>query len=72
MIRIPHELKHIMGSDLRIVPRMPRSEPADQIDEAPGLIDKDQVDVERDQPLGGNESIERDVSEAPEPTSPDE
>ncbi len=51
------------------VPRKPRGEPADQADEAPGLIDQDQVDVERDEPLGENEPVERAPRDAPEPPS---
>ncbi|MCA1457191.1 hypothetical protein I6F35_28960 [Bradyrhizobium sp. BRP22] len=48
------------------VPRKPRGEPGDQADEAPGLIDQDQVDVERDAPLGENEPVEREPRETPE------
>jgi hypothetical protein len=48
------------------VPRKRRGEPADQADEAPGLIDQDQVDVERDEPLDENEPVERDPREAPD------
>ena len=51
------------------VHRKRRGEPADQADEAPGLIDQDQVDVERDEPLGENESVERDPGEAPDSPS---
>ena len=51
------------------VPRKRRGEPADQADEAPGLINQDQVDVERDEPLGDNEPVERDPREAPDSPS---
>jgi hypothetical protein len=51
------------------VPRKRRGEPADQADEAPGLIDQDQVDIERDEPLGENEPVEREPPEAPDPPS---
>ncbi len=47
------------------VPRKRGAEPADQADEAPGLIDQDQVDVERDEPLGENEPVERNSPDAP-------
>jgi hypothetical protein len=50
-------------------PRKRRGEPADEADEAPGLIDQDQLDVERDEPLGENEPVEREPCEAPEPPS---
>ncbi len=43
--------------------------PSEQTDEAPGQIDKDQVDIERETPAEDNESIEqierRDRSEPP-------
>jgi len=36
-----------------------RTPPSEQTDEASGLIESEQVDVEREAPVGGNESIER-------------
>jgi hypothetical protein len=39
-------------------PQKRRTPPSEQTDEAPGLIESDQVDVEREGPLE-NESIER-------------
>jgi hypothetical protein len=53
---------------MSFVPRK-RREPADQADEAPGLIDQDQVDVERDEPLGENQPIEREPRDAPDSPS---
>ena len=47
--------------------RTPLSE---QTDEAPGLIEKDQVDVEREVPLGENESIERSPRDRPDAEPP--
>jgi hypothetical protein len=43
----------------RAPPRKRRTLPSEQTDEAPGLIEKEQVDVEREAPLEENESIER-------------
>jgi hypothetical protein len=40
-------------------PRNSRNSPSEQTDEAPGLIDRDQVEVERDIPADGNEGVER-------------
>jgi hypothetical protein len=39
-------------------PRKRRSQPREQTDEAPGLIEKEQVDVERENPAEDNESVE--------------
>jgi hypothetical protein len=36
-----------------------RTPPSEQTDEAPGLIEQEQVDVEREVPLEENQSIER-------------
>ena len=36
-----------------------RTPPSDQADEAPGLIEQEQVDVEREVPLEENQLIER-------------
>ena len=35
-----------------------RTPPSEQTDEASGLIESEQVDVEREAPIDGNESIE--------------
>lgn len=52
----------------RSPPAKRRVPPSEQTDEAPGLIDSEQVDVEREAPLGENESIERtDPGEKPAP-----
>lgn len=40
-------------------PRKRQIPPAEQADEAPGLIERDQIDVEREIPTEHNESIER-------------
>ena len=40
-------------------PRKRRTPPSDQTDEAPGLIEKEQVDIEREFPVGDNEPVER-------------
>ena len=49
--------RNVSRSDLP--PRKRQVPPAEQTDEAPGLIEKDQVDVERDIPTEHNESVER-------------
>jgi hypothetical protein len=50
-------------------PRNSRNSPSDQTDEAPGLIDKEQVEVEREIPADDNQPIEgiepRDRPESP-------
>jgi hypothetical protein len=40
-------------------PRNRRNSPAEQTDEAPGLIEKEQVDVERENQIGDRPGIER-------------
>ncbi len=47
-----------------------RTPPSEQADEAPGLVEKDQVDVEREAPLGENESIERSPRDRPDAEPP--
>jgi hypothetical protein len=49
-------------------PRKRRNSPSEQTDEAPGLLEEQQVDVERDNPIDENEPIERIKPE--EPTGP--
>jgi hypothetical protein len=44
-------------SDQASPPRKPRPQP--QADEAPSLIEKEQVDVERESPIEDNEPVER-------------
>ena len=39
-------------------PRKRRTTPSEQTDEAPGLIEKEQVDVEREIPAGETEPVE--------------
>jgi hypothetical protein len=40
-------------------PRNPRNSPAEQVDEAPGLVEREEVEVERDIPADDNQPIER-------------
>ena len=40
-------------------PRKTRSSPSEQTDEAAGLIEREQVDVERDIPVDHDQSVER-------------
>ena len=42
-----------------VPPRNRRNSPSEQTDEAPGAIEDQQVDVERDVPIGENEPVER-------------
>ena len=48
----------IKFSEIASPPAKRRTPPSEQTDEAPGLIESEQVDVEREAPLE-NESIER-------------
>ena len=49
-------------------PRKRRTPPSEQTDEASGLIEKEQVDVEREIPAEHNESIEQiERSDRPDP-----
>jgi hypothetical protein len=48
-------------------PRNGRNSPSEQTDEAPGLIKREQVEVERDIPADDNQAIERiEPSDQPE------
>jgi hypothetical protein len=47
-----------MFSELAPPPKR-RTPPSEETDEARGLIESDRVDIEREGPLGENESIER-------------
>jgi hypothetical protein len=40
-------------------PRNPRNSPSEQTDEAPGLIEREEVEIERDIPAEHNQSVER-------------
>ena len=40
-------------------PRNPRNSPSEQTDEAPGLIEKEEVEVERDIAADDNQPVER-------------
>jgi len=40
-------------------PRDPRNSPSEQTDEAPGLIEREEVEIERDIPAEDNQSVER-------------
>lgn len=46
-----------------ISPPAKRHTPSEQTDEAPGSVENEQVDVERDVPLQENESVERTESD---------
>ena len=52
-------------SEARSPPRNARNSPSEHVDEAPGLIESDQVEVERDIPADDNQAIERDTPEPP-------
>ena len=51
-------------------PRDRRNSPSEQTDEAPGLIDKEQVAVERDLPAEENAPIDRIDSDDRKPEPP--
>ena len=40
-------------------PRNPRNSPSEETDEAPGLIEREEVDIERDIPADDNQPVER-------------
>lgn len=40
-------------------PSKRRTPPSEQTDEAPGLVESEPVDIEREAPLGENEPVER-------------
>jgi hypothetical protein len=44
---------------MTLPPRNSRNTPSEQTDEAAGLIESEQVDVERDIPADDNQSVER-------------
>ncbi len=46
-------------SEMAVPPRNRRNSHSEQTDEAPGLIEKEEVEVERDIPADDNEPIER-------------
>jgi len=48
-------------------PRNPRNSHSEQTDEAPGLIEREEVEVERDIPADDNRPIERELREPTEP-----
>ena len=48
---------------MTIGPRRNRNEAIDQVDAAPGLVERTQSDGERDEPLEVNEPIGRDASD---------
>lgn len=47
-------------SEMASPPRKRRTQPSEHTDEAPGLIEREQVDIEREIPLGDNKGVERD------------
>lgn len=47
------------GNIAKTAPRNPRNSPSEQTDEAPGLIEKDRVDIERETPADERQGIER-------------
>jgi hypothetical protein len=56
------------SSEVGSPPRNSRNSPSEQTDEAPGLIEREQVDVEREAPLEERQSIERiEPRDRPEP-----
>jgi hypothetical protein len=56
-------------SEARSPPRNARNSHSEQVDEAPGLIESEQVEIEREIPADDNQAIEliepRDVPEPP-------
>jgi hypothetical protein len=55
-------------SETAAPPSKRRTPPSEQTDEAPGLIEREQVDVEREAPLEERQSIERiEPRDRPEP-----
>jgi hypothetical protein len=40
-------------------PRNPRNSPSEQTDEAPGLVEREEVEIERDIPADDNQPVER-------------
>jgi hypothetical protein len=53
-----------------VPPPKRRTPPSEQTDEAPGLLESEHVDVEREAPLGENESIERNPRDRRDPEPP--
>jgi hypothetical protein len=47
------------SSEAESPPRNSRNSPSEQTDEAPGLIERDQVDIEREIPTDDSQGIER-------------
>jgi hypothetical protein len=47
-----------------------RTPPSEQTDEAPGLVENERVDIEREASLGENVSIERNLPDRPDPEPP--
>jgi hypothetical protein len=56
-------------SETALPPRSRRNSLSEQADEAPGLIEREQVDVEREAPLEERQSIER-IEPRDRPESP--
>jgi hypothetical protein len=55
-------------SEAKSPPRNGRNSHSEQVDEAPGLIQSEQVEVERDIPADDNQAIEGiEARDAPEP-----
>jgi hypothetical protein len=55
-------------SEAKSPPRNARNAHSEQVDEAPGLIESEQVEVERDIPADDNQAVERiEPRDAPEP-----
>jgi hypothetical protein len=55
-------------SEAKSPPRNGRNSHYEQVDEAPGLVESEQVEVEREIPAGDNEAIEGiEPRDAPEP-----
>ncbi len=52
---------------MTLPPRNSRNSPSEQTDEAAGLIESEQVEIERDIPADDNQPIERIADEKPGP-----
>lgn len=64
-------MRHRTGtklSEAALPPRRGRNSPSEQTDEAPGLIEKEAVEIEREIPAEDNQPIERvEPHERPDP-----
>jgi len=51
-------------------PRNPRNSPSEQADEPPGLIEREEVEIESDIPAEDNQSVERIDPDDSKPETP--